>query len=185
MARHGEPALSRRVSLSAQGYGDWWAKYEEGGLLSGQIPPDCLKHYAHNANAIFCSTKLRAIETAEAVCGDRHFTALALFIEAPLPPPPLPEFIKMSPKSSAWGAVSRFWWYWLDYHKDCESRAEATIRAKAAAQFLSDQAKEGDVLLLAHGFFNYMISRELKKIGYRKSVEQGFRYWACRRYEFR
>jgi broad specificity phosphatase PhoE len=185
MARHGEPALSRRVSLSAQGYGDWWARYEEGGLLSGQIPPQCLLIYAKKAQFIFSSTKLRAIETAEAVCGGREFTAMELFVEAPLPPPPLPEFIRMSPKSSSWGAISRFWWYWLDYHKDCESRAEATLRAKAAAQFLSEKALEGDVLLLAHGFFNYMISRELKKMGYVKSVEQGFRYWACRRYEYR
>lgn len=31
LARHGEPALSRKVTLNAPQYGDWWARYEEGG----------------------------------------------------------------------------------------------------------------------------------------------------------
>jgi len=28
-----------------------------------------------------------------------------------------------------------------------------------------------------------MISIELKKMGYIKTLEQGFKYWGCRRYE--
>ncbi len=39
LARHGEPALSRKCMLTSDQYRDWWAKYELGGLLAGQTPP--------------------------------------------------------------------------------------------------------------------------------------------------
>ena len=42
LARHGEPALSRKVKLTSRQYADWWALYEEGGILPGQSPPDHL-----------------------------------------------------------------------------------------------------------------------------------------------
>jgi hypothetical protein len=46
LARHGEPALSRKIRLTARQYLDWWARYEAGGLLPGQSPP---KHIADAA----------------------------------------------------------------------------------------------------------------------------------------
>jgi hypothetical protein len=49
LARHGEPALSRKIRFNAPAYGDWWARYEEGGLLPGQTPPDSLKATAKRA----------------------------------------------------------------------------------------------------------------------------------------
>ena len=42
LARHGEPALSRKCLLTTDQYRDWWAKYEVGGLLAGQTPPPAL-----------------------------------------------------------------------------------------------------------------------------------------------
>ena len=51
LARHGEPALSRKVKLSARQYRDWWALYEAGGILAGQIPPTHLKGGGHPALA--------------------------------------------------------------------------------------------------------------------------------------
>ena len=106
LVRHGEPALSRRVKLDWKGYRDWWAKYEEAGLLEGQIPPHCLNGFAHDARYIYSSTLRRSIETAQAICGDKPFEQLAMLVEAPLPPPHLPSFIKFSPNSSGWGWVS-------------------------------------------------------------------------------
>ena len=32
LARHGEPALSRKCYLTSDQYRDWWARYEVGGL---------------------------------------------------------------------------------------------------------------------------------------------------------
>ena len=186
LVRHGEPALSRRVKLDWKGYRDWWAKYEESGLLEGQIPPHCLDGFAREARYIYSSTLRRSIETAQAVCGDKPFEQLAMLVEAPLPPPHLPSFIKLSPNSAGWGWVARAWWWYTNTKAGGETRKEALVRAKTAADFLVDKAREGgDVLVLAHGYFNLLISLELKKMGFIKTVEQGFKYWGCRRYELR
>jgi broad specificity phosphatase PhoE len=186
LARHGEPALSRDVMLDWEGYRDWWAAYEIGGLKPGQTPPQLLLRYAAEAGHIYSSTRKRAIETADAVCQGKAYETLDLFVEAPLPPPRLPRFIRMTPKSSEWGTVARLTWRLFNHHQGEETYAEAGKRAHEAADFLIDKAREGlDVLLLAHGYFNWMISKELKKRGYVSTLEQGFKYWSCRRYERR
>lgn len=184
LTRHGEPALSRRVKLTAEGYRDWWRRYDESGLLEGQIPPERLKAYAREAAYIFSSTLPRSIETAKAVSDGKPFQSLPLFVEAPLPPPKFPNFIRFSPKY--WGGISRIWWWAFNHHQGQENRRQAEVRAREAARFLIEKASEGgDVLLMAHGYFNFMISLELVKAGYGQTCEQGFKYWGCRRYEKR
>jgi broad specificity phosphatase PhoE len=181
LARHGEPALSRRIRLNAAGYRRWWAAYEEGGILAGQTPPAELLDLARHADIIFASTRRRAVETAEAVAGGKLFIRDPMFIEAPLPPPPLPGFLKFSPKS--WGVIARFSW-WLGYHGGEETRAQAQVRAVAASERLDAAASSGaDVLLLAHGYFNWMVGRELTRRGWRRMQDRGFKYWATRRFE--
>jgi hypothetical protein len=54
-----------------------------------------------------------------------------------------------------------------------------------AAQLI-DQASGGkEVLVLAHGFFNLMIARVLKRRGWRLTENGGFKYWGARRFEKR
>lgn len=181
LARHGEPALSRKVTLNAPQYGDWWALYEEGGLKAGQTPPDQLIQIARDADVILSSTRRRAIETANAVVGDRAFTSEQTFIEAPLPPPPWPLWIRMSPKRL--GFFARFWWWFFDHHGGQETRAQAEIRAGQAADRLVALADQGqDVLVLAHGFFNWMIADALKARGLTKLVDEGHAYWSIKRF---
>jgi broad specificity phosphatase PhoE len=183
LARHGEPALSRKILLCADEYREWWADYEIGGLAEGQSPPDGLKQAAERAGFIIASTRLRSIETARALAGGRAFAEDALFIEAPLPPPHWPSWLRLSPR--IWGFMSRFWWWWFNHHDNQESRAQAQRRADEAARQLSELAAGGqDVLVVAHGFFNTMVGLALEKRGW-KCVEKrgGFRYWATRRFE--
>jgi broad specificity phosphatase PhoE len=186
LARHGEPALSRRVRLDSAGYRDWWGTYEGVGLLEGQVPPAHLRRTARNAVAVFSSIRPRSIETARAVCGEKPFVEDPLFVEAPLPPPRLPSFIKLSPRY--WGGVARFWW-WAFNHTEAEGQEtypQAQERAKQAARTLAGMAEEGgDVLVLAHGFFNHMIGAELKRMGWRLVRNEGYRYWSTRRFEKR
>ena len=184
LTRHGEPALSRKCLITARQYGEWWAKYEIGGLLHGQTPPQALLDAAQGAGAIYASSRRRAQETAAAVCAGREVMTDALFIEAPLPPPHLPDWIKLSPKW--WGVVSRIWWRLTDNHHQQETHAEARIRAEQAAQVLITRAVSGeDVLVLAHGYFNHMVGKRLKANGWRLVHDQGFKYWSQRRYERR
>lgn len=181
LARHGEPALSRKILLTAQGYRDWWGRYEEGGLLEGQVPPDCLVKTASGAGTIFSSTRQRARETAAAVAGANPVNADVLFIEAPLPPPNAPDWFKLSPRW--WGVVARFWWWFFDHNEGQETKAEAQVRAARAADLLEARAAEGkDVLVLAHGFFNGMVGVELAKRGWRCVRDRGFKYWSARHF---
>ena len=181
LARHGEPALSRKVSLNAPEYGAWWARYEEGGLKDGQVPPDGLVALARDADVIIASTRRRSIETARAVAGDRAFATDPLFIEAPLPPPPWPLWLRMSPKGL--GFFARFWRWFFDNHRGQETRKAAEARAGQAADLLIELADSGqDVLVLAHGFFNWMIGEALRKRGLTKLLDQGHRYWSIKRF---
>jgi broad specificity phosphatase PhoE len=182
LARHGEPALSRRVTLSAAGYRDWWARYEEGGLKPGQTPPASLLTMARDADWLVSSTRERSIQSAREIARGRDFRSDPLFVEAPLPSPPLPAWFRLSPRW--WGVFSRFCWWFFDYHDGQESAAQARVRAHEAASELAARAAAGEeVVLIAHGFFNAMIGRDLAARGWRKTLDQGYRYWSARRFE--
>lgn len=181
LARHGEPALSRKVRLSSSGYRAWWARYEEGGLKSGQTPPRGLLETARDAEIIVASIRPRSIETARAVSGERDFTPHPVMVEAPLPPPQWPDLIRLSPR--AWGVIARATWWLFNHHQGQESRDEAKRRAEAAADHLEHlAATKGDVLVLAHGFFNAMVGNALKRRGWRLVRDEGYRYWSARRF---
>ena len=110
LARHGEPALSRKVRLNPREYGEFWGKYEVGGLTEGQKAPDFLMEWAREADVVWVSTRRRAIESAEILLGQGAKTIVdARLIEAPLPPPPWPAFIRLTPR--LWGFWARFWWW--------------------------------------------------------------------------
>jgi broad specificity phosphatase PhoE len=183
LARHGEPALSRKVRLSAADYRRWWETYEIGGLKPDQAIPPALLEIAQSAGFIIASTRLRSVETAKALSGGRAFAEDATFVEAPLPPPPLPGWLRASPR--VWGFTARVCWWFFNHTEGHESRRDAQARAGEAAKQLTDLAATGqDVLVVAHGFFNTMIGRALKRLGWRCTLDEGFRYWAARRFEW-
>jgi broad specificity phosphatase PhoE len=181
LARHGEPALSRDIRLDAAGYRDWWARYEIGGIRADQTPPSSLLDMAREADVIFASTRKRAIETAEAVVQGKHFVRDSVFIEAPLPPPRFPGFIRLNPRT--WGFLSRVAWWFFGHHEGQETRGQAEVRAREVAVRLIDTAIAGqNVLVLAHGFFNTMVAIELKRAGWKRVEGRGYKYWSTRRF---
>ncbi|MDZ4375765.1 MAG: histidine phosphatase family protein [Phenylobacterium sp.] len=182
LARHGEPALSRKVRLTAAEYRDFWASYEVGGILPGQTPPVRLCRFVSECQILVTSTRRRAIESAQTMAGERVFDRHDMLIEAPLPPPNLPGWIRLSPR--IWGFVARVWWWYFNHHEGQETRAQAEARADGAATLLIGLAEEGgDVVVLAHGFFNHLIGRALKRRGWRLAESEGYKYWSMRRFE--
>ena len=130
---------------------------------------------------IVASIRPRSMETAKAVSGEREFTPHEGMVEAPLPPPPWPDFFKLSPR--LWGVVARAWWWFFNHHEGHETKAEAQVRARNAADHLENLAAGGgDVLVVAHGFFNAMIGNELKRRGWRLARDEGYKYWSARRF---
>jgi broad specificity phosphatase PhoE len=184
LARHGEPALSRKVRLSSQEYREFWARYEIMGLLPGQTPPAALQDFVASCDVLIASTRLRAIESAETVGGGRVFDRDAVLVEAPLPPPNWPAWVRLSPR--LWGFFARFWWWFFNHHEGGETRRQAEQRAAQAAAKLQALALEGrNVVVLAHGFFNLLIGRELRRRGWRMTLREGYKYWSTRRFERR
>jgi len=182
LARHGRPALSRKIRLNAAEYREWWAAYEIAGLAPEQAPPPGLKAICDRAGFIIASTRPRSVETARTLTRGRVFAEDPIFVEAPLPPPSLPAWIRLSPR--LWGFITRFLWWFFDHHDGEESRAQAHARAAEAARQLTELAAGGkDVVVVAHGFFNAMVARALRRQGWRCISDQGYRYWSARRFE--
>ena len=181
-ARHGRPNLARDVVITAREYGDWWARYDESGLHPDERPPSGLVEIAAKAKTVLSSTLPRAIETARwATGGEREVPADPIFVEAPLPPPPVP-FIKLRP--GAWGVVSRSFWFWGYAPKGVEGHLSAWRRVAKVSERLAAHAEDGDVLLCAHGYLNWMIDRRLRATGWnRVARDGGNHYWSWRVYE--
>jgi len=182
-ARHGRPDLSRDVTITAREYGDWWARYDESGLAPEEQPPQGLIDLARGAATVMSSTLPRAIETAlKATGGGRDVPADPMFVEAPLPPPPLPEFLKLKP--GQWGVVSRIFWIFGYAPPGVEHHFATWRRVGEIAARLEDHASDGDVLLCAHGYLNWMIDQRLRKDGW-DCVQRdgGNHYWSWRVYE--
>ena len=182
LARHGEPDIARDVMLNARGYEDYWGRYEELGIRPGQTPPRELLEQAAKADVIISSVRRRSIESTQALVGGREFARNPIFVEAPLPAPGFPGFLKMSPK--VWGFTARFWWWFFNHHAGQETRAQAEARADQAADLIIELAEQGqDVVVLAHGFFNFMVGRALRRRGWRLAWSEGYKYWSMRRFE--
>ncbi len=135
-----------------------------------------------DCGTLVTSTRLRAIQSAQTVLGDKPFDRYELLIEAPLPPPRFPVWVRLSPK--IWGFVARVWWWYLNFHDGQESRAEAEVRADEAAELLVGFAANGQtVVVIAHGFFNHLIGRSLRRQGWKLAESEGYKYWSMRRFE--
>lgn len=182
LARHGEPALSRAVKLTPEGYRAFWAQYEIGGLAPSQSPPPELTAFVAAADVVIASTRRRSIESAQILGQGRAFETEALLIEAPLPPPPFPSWMRLSPK--LWGFWARFFWWFFDHHAGEECRREAEARAAQVGDMVIARAEAGQsVAVVAHGFFNVLIGRALKARGWRMTRTKGYKYWSTRRFE--
>ena len=179
IARHGQPHADRSVRIDRRGYREWWKGYDLAGLHPEEQPPAGLSRLAQSSDVIYASTLQRAIHTAQMVAAGREIVTDPVFIEAPLPPPPV--WGRHRPNS--WGVLARIAW-WMGRHETGESRKEAEVRAEAAVATLTAQALRGqNVLLCAHGWFNRMMRPVLRSQGWREVENGGDSYWSYRRYE--
>lgn len=183
ISRHGRPALDRTAGpkLSWQEYRDWWQRYEAGSLAKDQTVPEKLIAEVKAVDLVLSSERPRAIETAEWATKGRSPEPNPVFNEAPLPPPRF-KTRKYLPKT--WNILART--VWLRGHAlDGESVHEARKRATDAAQRLHEAAAGQSVYLAAHGWFNRMLRRPLRKLGWVCVYDGGDKYWSYRVYEYR
>jgi broad specificity phosphatase PhoE len=180
IARHGRPALDRHIWINSEQYVTWWAAYDAGGLDPNQRAPNGLIEALRACKLIVSSSLLRARETAAWAAPERDVQIEERFVEAPLPPPYLPSFVKFRPRF--WGVVARITWY-FGHSRDQETRQQSEVRADAGADWLIEQANQhGSVGLLAHGWFNRMLRTCLEAKGWTCVYDGRDSHWSHRVY---
>jgi hypothetical protein len=83
-----------------------------------------------------------------------------------------------------WAVMARVMWH-AGYNPEIENYRRAKARAMAAADILLQRAdaNDGIAVLVAHGYFNAMIGRVLRKRGFRRSGSHRVRFWNVVIYE--
>ena len=182
LIRHGQPHIELSPRTGHAGFSDYIDDYEEAGLALSSLPPADLRNLLKELTHIFSSDRPRSRESAQRLAPHATLTVDPLFAEAPLASPPVP-FLRMEvPK---WAVMSRILWH-AGFHPEIENPRQASKRAARAADILIAQAHQaGTAALVAHGYFNWMIGRQLRKRGFDRTGTHQARYWNTVVYEDR
>ncbi|HEX3755523.1 MAG TPA: hypothetical protein VHV26_10655 [Rhizomicrobium sp.] len=180
LIRHGQPAIALRPRTSHRGFRDYIDAYEAAGLDPASLPPEELRDLVKELDSVFTSDRPRSRQSAAALAPHAVLMADPLFAEAPLAPPPIPLLNMPVP---SWAVVARLLWH-AGYHPEIENVRKAKHRAVQAADILTDTARAtGAAALVAHGYFNMMIGRELRRRGFSWRGSHRVRYWNAVIYE--
>jgi broad specificity phosphatase PhoE len=180
LIRHGRPAIATNPRTNHAEFRTYIDAYEAAGLDPASAPPEELQDLVKELGAIYTSDRPRSTGSAKALASNAELIADPLFGEAPLASPRIP-LLRM--KVPAWAVVARILWH-AGYHPEIENYRKAKHRAAEAADILIKRASaEGATALVAHGYFNLMIGRELRHRGFRKSGAHRVKYWNAVIYE--
>ena len=181
LIRHGKPDVGRSRWITHRKFQDYIEEYEQAGLHPESPPPDWLVELTRQARRIYASDRPRAEESAKALAPHAMLSLSSLFMEAQLKSPKLP---LMRLKPPAWAVIARLAWH-AGHHGGIEDYRDARDRALKAVEMLSDVAREdGIAVLVAHGYFNAMVGRALRKHGWsRYGGRHRAKYWNAVVYE--
>jgi broad specificity phosphatase PhoE len=181
LVRHGKPAIATDARTSHQGFRRYIDAYQDAGLDPKSAPPEELLDLVKGLNAVFTSGLPRSNDSARTLLPEAEIIADPLFTEAPLAAPRIP-LLKM--KVPIWAVMARIMWH-AGYHPEIEDYRRAKARASKAAEILLARAhaNDGVAVLVAHGYFNAMIGRVLKKRGFMRTGSHRVRFWNAVVYE--
>ncbi|HLY05161.1 MAG TPA: histidine phosphatase family protein [Rhizomicrobium sp.] len=174
LIRHGQPNIPVAPRASHHEFRNYIDAYEQSGLDPRSVPPEELQDLVREIAAVFTSGRKRADESARMLAPQAELIADPLFAEAPLAAPRIPLLKMRVPK---WAVVARIFWH-AGYHPEIENYRRAKHRASEAADILVARAlTDGAAVLVAHGYFNFLIGRELRRRGFAKSGSHRARFW--------
>jgi broad specificity phosphatase PhoE len=180
LIRHGQPHIPLSPRTGHAGFADYIGAYEEAGLSPTNLPPAELRDLARELDHVFTSDRPRSRQSAAALAAHAELIADPLFAEAPLASPTIPFLHMRVPK---WAVVSRVLWH-AGFHPGIENPRAARKRAAQAADILIARARQSGVTaLVAHGYFNWMIGRQLRRRGFVRTGSHQARYWNTVIYE--
>ncbi len=153
--RHAKVNMKWKLMMSSAGYDKGCADYDAASVL-----PVTVSLPEADFERIYVSALPRTTATARQVFEDREFDKTALFNEVPERAGfdtglKLPMFF--------WSAVSRIQWF-FNVPRQPETRAQTRLRARKAAQYLSQ--KNEDCAVFSHGFFMIFLLQEMEKQGF-------------------
>jgi broad specificity phosphatase PhoE len=206
LIRHGQPHIALRPRTGHAGFSDYIDAYEAAGLDPQSLPPGEVSDLVKELTAIFTSGRPRAHQSAQALAPHAELIADPLFAEAPLASPRIPLLKMRVPK---WAVLGRLLWH-VGYHPEIENYRTARQRAADAANILigkvshalgdkppmvaAERPRERErprenqappvVALVAHGYFNAMIGRQLRLRGFVRKGAHRVRYWNAVIYEW-
>jgi broad specificity phosphatase PhoE len=180
LIRHGRPNLPIAPRTSHREFRDYIDAYEAAGLDPQDMPPEELQDLVGEIAAVFTSDRKRAQESAKALAPNAELIIDPLFVEAPLAGPRIP-LLRM--KVAKWAVVARVLWH-AGYHPEIENYRKAKHRAAQAADILVRRAHaDRETALIAHGYLNFLIGRELRRRGFRTSGSHRAKFWNAVLYE--
>lgn len=178
LLRHGRPAFELKGNARAKDLCAIARSYDLSGIVGA--PPRETVAAIQGEPLVVCSHLTRSIESAKALGFSEIHVKGPLFCETTIPcfdsgSVPLPVGL--------WVVVLRIMWL-FGFSKNGESLVKARRRARQAAERLSELAEQHrNILLVGHGFINYFIAKELKKIGWIGPSKPGKGYWGYGVYE--
>jgi broad specificity phosphatase PhoE len=181
LVRHGKPAIEIAPRTSHHGFRRYIDEYQDAGLDPQSAPPEEVLDLVKGLNAVYTSSAPRAQDSARTLLPEADIIADPLFSEAPLAAPRIP-LLKM--KVPVWAVMARIMWH-AGYHPEIENYRRAKARAATAADILLERAagNDGTAVLVAHGYFNAMIGRVLRRRGFARTGSHRVRFWNAVVYE--
>jgi broad specificity phosphatase PhoE len=170
LVRHLPTAGAPTTWLDRDGLRSWFASEGARGIVPGARPAPRLVALVAASDRLLVSPLARARATADAVLAALApearppVTVDPDLVEIPLPVLPV---AGVRLPLDAWDAAARIAWL-AGYAGGVESRAEAWARGRRVARRLDRLAAAGPATLvvIAHGFTNILLARELRRLGW-------------------
>jgi len=177
LIRHGKPTGAIYPRITASGFADWVRKYDQSGIVVGNLPePNEMNKYENHY--IISSDLKRAVESVQIYFNKSPEQKFNIFRELEIPRYKLP----FNLKASTWLILNRILWT-LGFKGTSESHSSAKKRALIASEQLIELANQHDkVVLVSHGYINFYIRRALSKKGWNLK-EKSQKYWGITRLE--
>lgn len=174
LIRHGKSLHIENDKITCLDFQQWVEKYDNNGVFEESTYPADTIEKITAAKIVVTSDLKRAVESTQLLKLGGKVISNPIFRETELPRLEM-KLLKLRP--NLWAVLLRILWLG-GYSNECESLSAAKLRAKKAAQQLTDVAAEnGAVALVGHGVFNRLIAKELQKQGWKGKRNTTAKHW--------
>ena len=170
LIRHARPNLPKNGLFSYKAASQYITDYDAAAVEEFVLEHESIPY--DEIDKVYCSTLPRSQLTAKAIFGDSVLLkidkAFREFERRMFSLPLLRMPIKL------WLVSARILWFMGFNSKDIETFEQAKQRARQCAEILaSDAAEHNTTVLVAHGLLNNFIRKELQRMGWRKTLDEG------------